>query len=34
VVAQQRANTVGVYCVAERTGSIAVGATIALVDEG
>ena len=34
VVAQQRANTVGVYCVAERTGTIAVGAPIALVDEG
>jgi uncharacterized protein YcbX len=33
VVAQQRGNVVGVYCLAERTGAIAVGAAITLVDE-
>jgi uncharacterized protein YcbX len=34
VVAQQRANVLGVYCAAERTGPIAVGTPITLVDEG
>jgi len=33
VVAQQRGNVVGVYCVAERIGEIAVGTAITLVDE-
>jgi len=32
-VAQGRENTVGVYCVAERTGAIATGTAITLVDE-
>ena len=33
VVAQQRANTVGIYCTVERTGTIATGDPIVLVEE-